>query len=279
VNSVARVRAWRASQELRGGYVGQSARFPFWCTLSASSYGRSTRRPPAVRRTTTDITTSELARELGVPVQRVIEVARDHCDWYLAGYLRVPNHVADTIRTRLANQNQGTAAVAPPTTENAPRRRAAFGSPSPFPPSPPRPRSRTPWVRIADLPSLERLFARRYVDSETTSLRRINPDRLPPDVHRRIQREARSWGDQFFDDRETAAWLAIGVLDPQTAAQCRAAGISPDMLLLPFRIPGKAQHEGKLTLKQALDCQAASVEEIRMDLVRTRVLPGHARAS
>ncbi|MDT0467590.1 hypothetical protein [Streptomyces gibsoniae] len=193
--------------------------------------------------------------------------------------MRVPNHIADTIRTRLADQNQGTTAVVPPTTENSASPRPAFGFNSPFAASPPRPRSRTPWIRIADLPSLERLFARRYVASETTSLRRVNPDRLPPDVHRRIQREARSWGDHFFDDRETAAWLAIGVLDPQTAAQCRAAGISTDMLLLPFRIPGKAQHEGKLTLKQALDCQAASVEEIRMELVRTGVLPGHAQAS
>ncbi|QMU74778.1 hypothetical protein GXW83_02265 [Streptacidiphilus sp. PB12-B1b] len=98
-------------------------------------------------------------------------------------------------------------------------------------------------------------------------------------MHFRVQHEARSWGGEFFDDYETAAWLAIGVLDPQTAAQCRSAGIGPDVLLRPFRIPGKAQHEGKLTLKQALDCQAASVEEIRMHLMETGVLPGHAQAS
>ncbi|MGW3118258.1 hypothetical protein ACWDBW_14145 [Streptomyces sp. NPDC001107] len=117
----------------------------------------------------------------------------------------------------------------------------------PFPPQ--SARSRRPWVRIAELPKLEQLCARRYVERENS----------------------------ITVDRQTAQWLEIGVFSPRTAQECCAAGITPDMLLRPFRMAGKPLHEGQLALKQALDCQEVSAEEIRLELMRTGVLLGQER--
>ncbi|QMU67093.1 hypothetical protein [Streptacidiphilus sp. P02-A3a] len=220
-----------------------------------------------------------MANELGITVQRVKDIALDQFDWYVDHFSRLPSDKADAIRAKVTGKAP-TVRPSPPADKTPRPRPVPDGFPRPYLPSPPRPRDRTPWVRIAELPPLEQLFARRYVEEESrVSWKRVNPDRLPPDAHARVQFHARSWGEQFFDDRETTAWLAVGVLDPRTAARCREAEITPGMLLLPFAIPGKAQHEGKLTLKKALDCQAATVEGVRADLVRTGVLPGHAQAS
>jgi hypothetical protein len=135
-------------------------------------------------------------------------------------------------------------------------------------------------VRIADLSPLERLFVPQWIERQSRlTWRPVNTERLPPDGHDEVRRAALRWGQQWFDDREAATWLAIGVDNPLTAAECRAADITPQMLLLPFAIPGKALHGGKLTLKKALDARAATVAEIRADLIRTGDLPGHAQAS
>jgi hypothetical protein len=159
-------------------------------------------------------------------------------------------------------------------------------------------------VRIVDLPPLEQVLTRHLVKQSLRYGR--SDDRIPPDEHRKIRERAKMWSGHFFDDKDVAAWTKLGITDPAIAAQWAsnrfvplttatwlgagvrepvtaaalvAAGITVQMLQTPFKMPGKALLGGGLTLQQALERQAVTVEEIRAELERLGQLPPQQQAS
>ncbi|MCW1100063.1 hypothetical protein OJ963_40445 [Streptomyces sp. RS2] len=126
------------------------------------------------------------------------------------------------------------------------------------------------------------------------------PDhKIAPDEYSTVQRLARVWADNWFNDKEVTAWLALGVQSPgdaagwrkqgfdatsaaawlairvqsSTAAIFTAAGVTPAMLDTAYAMKGKALRGGKLTLQRALEHQDVTPEEICTELRRLGAIP------
>jgi len=113
-------------------------------------------------------------------------------------------------------------------------------------------------VAVKDLAPLERLIAQS----------RDEPSRIPEHRVELIRSLAHAWAAQWFTDKEAAPWLALRV-PPADARQFCQAGITPGMLKLPCRMPGRALCGGRLTYLTAFLRRDVSITEIRDELART----------
>jgi hypothetical protein len=113
-------------------------------------------------------------------------------------------------------------------------------------------------VAIKDLAALERVIARS----------RDEPPRIPELRVELIRSIAHGWAAQWFTDKTAAPWLTLHVL-PADARQFCQLGITPEMLKLPCRMPGRALCGGTLTYLTAFLRRDITIMDIRDELVRT----------
>lgn len=152
-------------------------------------------------------------------------------------------------------------------------------------------------MKVDGLPPLEKVLAQ----YELAERHRLDPlsrrpdDRIPPEEHNRIHEDARRWSGHYFDDKEVAAWLAVGIANsavaarwvqnrctpsiarrwlavdvrsPDLAGALAEAGVTPELLEVPYEVPGKAHYGGGKAIKHALLLGDVSVQEVRTELGR-----------
>lgn len=203
----------------------------------------------------------ELARELNVDSKQVIDALKAAGEFVRSASSTLDPEVAEAVRQRLRRQ--------PGTKEQSPDPDLGPG-PAPgkegWAPAIPRQarRDQAPrMVAVKDLAPLERLIARA----------RGEEPRIPESRRDLIRAQARPWAAQWFTPEEAAPWLALRI-SPADARRFCELGITPEMLHLPFRMPGRAQAGGTMTYLTTFHRHDVTIDEIRDELVRTGHLPG-----
>jgi hypothetical protein len=121
-------------------------------------------------------------------------------------------------------------------------------------------------VAVRDLPSFERLIAQARDEGPRVT-----------EGHRELLRTlAHPWLAQWFTPEEAAPWIALHISASDARRFCQL-GVTPDMLHLPFRMPGRAQGGGTMTYLTALLRRDVTADEIHAELVRTGRLREPAR--
>jgi hypothetical protein len=202
----------------------------------------------------------ELARELGVEPAQVLAALAANGESIRSASSALEPEVAQAVREKLRR---------PPATDEQPPGRTQRPGPAPRRAGPtaavPRQARRDPppqTVAVSDLPSLERLIAEDRGEGP-----RIREDRLAL-----IRALAWRWAAYWFTAEEAAPWLRLRV-EPAEATQFRGLGITPEMLQLPFQMPGRARAGGRLTYLTAFHRGDVTIAEIRDELVHTGHLP------
>jgi len=122
--------------------------------------------------------------------------------------------------------------------------------------------SQKPRVALKDLAALERIVAEhRGYDAH-----------IPDHAVESIKTEARAWASEWFTDKQANQWLVLR-MSPANARQCTALGITPELMSLPFQMPGRALAGGTLTYLIAFFRGLITIPEIRDDLARVGRLP------
>jgi hypothetical protein len=210
----------------------------------------------------------ELAKELGVDSRQVMATTAEIGEFVRSASSTVEPAVAQVVRTRLRQQPGGenkpgpergpSRDPVPATTESAwPAPRAARHEP----------RSRRT-VAIKDLPALERVIAEDRYDEP----------RIPEDALELVRTLTRAWANGLFTPQEAARWIALR-MSPADASQCRELGVTPDLICLPFQMPGRARAGGTQTYLTAFFRRIVTIPEIRVDLTRLGHLPPTGSAS
>jgi hypothetical protein len=117
-------------------------------------------------------------------------------------------------------------------------------------------------VAIKDLPAFERVIAEDRYDRP----------RILEDGLELVRTLARAWANELFTPQEAARWIALRVSHAD-ASQCRELGVTPDLICLPFKMPGRAQAGGTQTYLTAFFRHIVTIPEIRDDLTRLGHLP------
>ncbi len=152
---------------------------------------------------------------------------------------------------------------------------------------------------------MEQVLARDVMKDRDPRRYGIPDNKITSDEYRTVQRQARGWTDNWFTDKDVAAWLDVGVrhdaaaalwrehgfdassaaawldirVQPASAAVFTAAGVTPWMLQTPYAMKGKALRGGNLTLKQALEHQDVTAQEVCSELVRLGLVPRQTRGA
>jgi translation initiation factor IF-2 len=204
----------------------------------------------------------ELAKELGVDSKKVMVALAEVGEFVRSASSTVEAVAAQAVRDRLRRQPGGEKLPAP---DRRPVRPLAATTAQLAWPTPReaqhrvRPR-RT--VAVKDLPALERVIAEHRYDAA----------RIPEDAVELVRAVARAWASEWFTPQEAARWLALR-MSPANARQCRELGITPELIHLPFQMPGRPLAGGTLTYLTAFFRGLVTIPEIRDDLARLGRLP------
>ncbi len=202
----------------------------------------------------------ELAQELNVDSKQVMDALAADGELVRSVASALGPEVAQAVRERLRRQPAAKEQLPGPgrRREIAPGKEGwAVAVPRQARPGQP-PRT----VAVRDLAPLEQVIAQA----------RDEGPRIPEGRLELIRTLARAWAAQWFTDKEAAPWIALR-LSPADARRFCELGITPEMLRLPFRMPGRAQGGGTLTYLIAFLRRDVTIAEIRDELVRTGHLP------
>jgi hypothetical protein len=202
----------------------------------------------------------ELARELNVDSKQVLAALAANGEFIRSASAALEPDVAQAVRERLWRKPAATELRA----ERGRRPELAPGRAGWAAAVPRQARGGQPTrtVAVSDLAPLERLVAKDLAEGP----------RIPEHRLELIKTMARAWAAQWFTDKDAAPWLALRVR-PADARQCRELGITPEMMQLPFRMPGRALCGGTLTYLTAFLRGDVTIPEIRDELARTGHLP------
>jgi len=208
----------------------------------------------------TKIRVYELAQELNVDSKHVIDALKADGEFVRSASSTLEPEAAQAVRERLRRQ--------PAAKEQAVRpgrhRELALGREGWTAAVPRQARRDQPHrtVAVRDLAPLERLIARTRDEGP-----RITESRL-----KLIRAEAHPWAAQWFTPTEAAPWIALHVSAADARWFCKL-GVTPEMLQLPFRMPGRAQGGGTMTHLVAFLRRDVTIDEIHAELIRTGHLP------
>lgn len=206
----------------------------------------------------TKIRVYELAQELNLDSKQVMDALKADGEFVRSASSTLEPETGQAVRERLRRQPAAKEqAVRPARRELAPRREGWATVPRQARRDQP---SRT--VAVRDLAPLERLIARARDEGP-----RITESRLEL-----IRAEAHPWAAEWFTPTEAAPWIALRVSAADARRFCKL-GITPEMLRLPFRMPGRAQGGGTMTYLIAFLRRDVTIDEIHAELVRTGHLP------
>lgn len=207
----------------------------------------------------TKIRVYELAQELNVDSKQVMDALKADGEFVRSASSTLEPEAAQAVRERLWRQPAANEQAVRPDRrrEPAPRREGWAAVPRPARRDQP---SRT--VAVSDLAPLERVIARARDEGP-----RITESRLEL-----IRAEAHPWAGEWFTPTEAAPWIALRVSAADARRFCKL-GITPEMLRLPLRMPGRAQGGGTMTYLIAFLRRDVTIDEIHAELVRTRHLP------
>jgi len=201
----------------------------------------------------------ELAQELNTDSKQIMDALAGDGELVRSVASTLEPEVAQAVRERLQRHPAADAQVhGADSRELAPRKDGWAGA------VPRQARGVQPprTVAVKDLAPLEQLVARA----------RDEGPRIPEGRLELIRSLARPWAAQWFTEKSAAPWIGLRVLPADARRFCQL-GITPEMLRLPFRMPGRAQAGGTLTYLTAFLRRDVTIEEIRDELVRTGNLP------
>lgn len=202
----------------------------------------------------------ELAKELNVDSKQVMEALRANGEFIRSASSTLEPDAAQAVRERLRRR--------PAAIDQLPRpgRRGELAPKEEgWAAAVPRQARRDQPVRtiaVSKLAPLEQLIARTRGEGS-----RVTESRL-----QLIRAEVHPWAAHWFTDKDAAPWVALRVRAAD-ASRFRQLGITPELLLLPFRMAGRALGGGTMTYLMAFLRQDVTVEEIHAELVRTGRLP------
>lgn len=198
----------------------------------------------------------ELAKELGIESKQVLAALQELGEFVRSASSLIEPPTERRVRTKLAGVY-----TLRDRSVHRPEKSARFAAPTAWPraiSTATGSKSRVQTVTVKDLAPLERLMAEHSEMGPRISVQSLAYLRM----------KAKEWARKWFTDRTAAPWLALR-MSPEQARECVMLGISPEMMKLPFRMPGRALCGGTLTYRTALARGLCTIPEIGEEFMRT----------
>ena len=203
----------------------------------------------------------ELAKELGVPSKQVMAALQELGEFVRSASSPINPPVTSAVRDKLRRQPIAEEVIRPERHQGRPASAPRDSGWQVRPPGrrvPQRPRG----AAVRDLAPLEQVVAKH----------RGHDARVPGLDVESIKAEARAWATEWFTEKEADRWLTLRMI-PANARQCANLGITPELIVLPFQMPGRALAGGTMTYLAAFLRGVVTIPEIHDDLSRVGRLP------